>query len=123
MLWFILLVILSQQSNQETLVFDFTQNVQTALQNWYSINDVVMGGLSEGKIKADSQGLAIFFGIVRPDNFGGFASVRTDLDSTYRGYRGIRLRVKTWNELLNKRASAQIRLKPNSDQGQFQQAI
>lgn len=47
-----------------------------ATQNWQSINDGVMGGVSVSRIRFDMAGHAAFEGEVSLENNGGFASVR-----------------------------------------------
>lgn len=47
-----------------------------SLADWYSIDDVVMGGASASRIDHDSRGHAVFSGVVSFANNGGFASVR-----------------------------------------------
>ncbi len=80
----------------ERELFDFTQpNIDTA-KLWGSVDDVVMGGVSESNLQLGSD-CAIFSGRVSIDNSGGFASVRTrnfepSLDLT--GAEGIQLQVK-----------------------------
>ena len=44
---------------------------------WQSVDDAVMGGLSTSCLRLDPAGHAVFEGIVRLANNGGFASVRT----------------------------------------------
>lgn len=56
------------------LIFDFNHN--SNITGWKVIDDVVMGGRSNGKFKMDSDGNGVFFGEVSLDNNGGFSSVR-----------------------------------------------
>lgn len=56
------------------LIFDFNHN--SNITDWKVIDDVVMGGRSNGKFKIDSDGNGVFFGYVSLDNNGGFSSVR-----------------------------------------------
>lgn len=56
------------------LIFDFNHN--SNITGWKVIDDVVMGGRSNGKFKMDSDGNGVFFGDVSLDNNGGFSSVR-----------------------------------------------
>jgi NADH dehydrogenase [ubiquinone] 1 alpha subcomplex assembly factor 1 len=46
---------------------------------WHSVNDSVMGGVSEGGLRLAKDGSAVFEGTVRAENNGGFASVRAEL--------------------------------------------
>jgi len=62
---------------------------------WETINDVVMGGLSESGVSITENRTALFQGVVSLENNGGFSSMRThpgkfDLS----GYRGLMIRVK-----------------------------
>jgi uncharacterized protein YbjT (DUF2867 family) len=81
---------------KEPIIFDFTKPTKDIQATWGTLDDVVMGGVSESGIRLGNQG-AIFSGTVSTANSGGFASVRTrnfepilDLSN----YSGIDLRVK-----------------------------
>ncbi len=77
-------------------LFDFTQPNLDLQATWGTVDDVVMGGVSESGIRLLS-GYALFSGNVSIDNSGGFASVRTrnfDPSLDLSNYRGIELRVK-----------------------------
>ena len=56
-------------------MFDFTG--AEAAKEWQSVNDNVMGGVSEGKFKITDKKAMEFFGTLSLENNGGFASVRT----------------------------------------------
>ena len=56
------------------VLFDFTG--ADAINDWQTINDGVMGGVSEGKVKITDKTLE-FYGTLSLANNGGFASVRT----------------------------------------------
>jgi monofunctional biosynthetic peptidoglycan transglycosylase len=56
-------------------LFDFTGN--DAAKEWQTVNDGVMGGVSEGKFKITDAKTLEFFGTLSLANNGGFASVRT----------------------------------------------
>lgn len=56
------------------LIFDFNRN--TNITDWKIIDDVVMGGKSNGKFMIDNDGNAVFSGDVSLENNGGFSSVR-----------------------------------------------
>ncbi|NJM79801.1 MAG: CIA30 family protein [Flavobacterium sp.] len=57
-----------------TLLFDFTKN--TNPKEWKIIDDVVMGGKSNGTFMIDKDGNGVFSGEVSLENNGGFSSVR-----------------------------------------------
>ncbi len=59
---------------ESKLIFDFNHN--SNITEWEVINDVVMGGRSNGKLKIDNNGNGVFFGDVSLENNGGFSSVR-----------------------------------------------
>jgi len=48
-----------------------------AAKEWQTVNDGVMGGVSEGKFKITEKKTLEFFGTLSLENNGGFASVRT----------------------------------------------
>ena len=56
-------------------LFDFTE--ADAAKKWQTINDGVMGGVSEGKVKITDKKTLEFYGTLSLENNGGFASVRT----------------------------------------------
>jgi len=58
------------------VLFDFTG--VDAAKEWQTVNDGVMGGVSDGKFKIDDQKTMEFFGRLSLANNGGFASVRTE---------------------------------------------
>jgi hypothetical protein len=62
--------------NAQTLV-NFTDNPST--KNWKVVDDVVMGGRSNGKFELTNDGMGKFHGEVSLENNGGFSSVRYDM--------------------------------------------
>lgn len=90
-------------------VFDFTQS-DSDLEAWGVLDDVVMGGVSEGsfslhfgskKTTAEPSlypaRAAIFSGYISTDNSGGFSSVRTrnfEPPFNFAGWRGLQLWVR-----------------------------
>lgn len=56
-------------------LFDFTG--ADAAKEWQTINDGVMGGVSEGKFRITDRKTLEFYGTLSLENNGGFASVRT----------------------------------------------
>ena len=65
----------------EAQLFDFAASPQIA-GRWRSLNDGIMGGVSDGAMTALADGTgARFTGVVRLENNGGFASVRVSFGS------------------------------------------
>jgi len=62
---------------------------------WETMNDTVMGGISESRAFITLENTAIFQGYVSLENSGGFASIRS-FPRTFalEGYAGLMLRVK-----------------------------
>jgi monofunctional biosynthetic peptidoglycan transglycosylase len=78
---------------KEKLIFNFDSPAELA--QWRTIDDVIMGGVSQSVIQAGSQGTCLFTGTVSLENFGGFASA-SSLPAAYNlgGFSGIAIRVK-----------------------------
>lgn len=55
-------------------LFDFNTTSDTA--NWHIVDDVVMGGKSNGNFELDAQGYGVFEGDVSTENNGGFSMVQ-----------------------------------------------
>ncbi len=51
-------------------------NLNSSIDNWNIVNDVVMGGRSKSNFFIDSNGNATFRGTVSLDNNGGFCSIQ-----------------------------------------------
>ncbi|MGB3292752.1 MAG: CIA30 family protein [Phormidesmis sp.] len=94
---------LKESSDVCQSVFDFSSPGAAAM--WGALDDVVMGGVSQGNLFLQEQSVqgqpaqtqAIFAGNVSTDNSGGFSSVRTknfDPPFDFAGWHGVRLRVK-----------------------------
>ena len=82
----------AQPVNLQTL-FDF--NTEATSGNWVPINDSVMGGVSGSTFEILPGGTGQFLGTVSLENNGGFASIRTLVDSfDLSGYKGIKIRVR-----------------------------
>ena len=87
--------------NGETIIFNF--NSPSTSGEWTTINDVVMGGVSESKFEFNSDSTATFWGTVSPDNNGGFASVRTLLENEFKDFKEVIIRVKGDGNIYNLR--------------------
>jgi NADH dehydrogenase [ubiquinone] 1 alpha subcomplex assembly factor 1 len=79
---------------QEWSMIDFAD--ATAVNAWYSLNDGVMGGVSQSALVTTSERSARFEGVVSFENNGGFATVQTNFDPARNlsMYDGLRLQVR-----------------------------
>ena len=57
-----------------TVFVDFSS--ESTLENWFTVDDVVMGGRSNSSFEINEQGNAVFSGKVSLENNGGFSSLR-----------------------------------------------
>lgn len=55
-------------------IYDFDKNASA--NDWRIVDDVVMGGESNGRFSIDSEGHGVFEGKISLENNGGFSSVR-----------------------------------------------
>jgi monofunctional biosynthetic peptidoglycan transglycosylase len=62
---------------EDTARISFDFSAADAGKEWQNVNDGVMGGVSEGKLKITDKKTLEFFGTLSLENNGGFASVRT----------------------------------------------
>lgn len=60
----------------DKLLFDFGN--RCAIDGWHAIDDRVMGGASQSRLRYDPAGHAVFEGKVSLEQNGGFASVRCE---------------------------------------------
>lgn len=74
MKWFLIIIPFLFMSDT-IIVFDKNTNTN----NWYIVNDGVMGGLSTSTININNTGKAVFSGEVSTKNNGGFAMTRLPL--------------------------------------------
>jgi len=76
-LLFLVLFHLTTQPNMT--IFDF--NSESDISNWRTVDDVVMGGRSNGNFKINADGHGLFFGDVSLENNGGFSMVQYRFDT------------------------------------------
>jgi monofunctional biosynthetic peptidoglycan transglycosylase len=81
------------QENETSILIDF--NSKASIENWYVINDDVMGGISQSEIELFDRSYMNFRGVLSPENNGGFASIRStvDMDAETK-YEGVIIRVR-----------------------------
>ena len=63
---------------QDRVLFKFDDS--QAAKSWRTVNDGVMGGRSDGRLKVNSNKFMEFYGNLSLENNGGFASVRARAD-------------------------------------------
>ena len=74
-------------------IYDF--NKQSSMEDWFIVDDVVMGGRSSGGMQLSQDGHAIFDGSVSLENNGGFSSVRYRFQKMVAGERSVfKIRLK-----------------------------
>lgn len=75
------------------VVIDFVDPANA--DRWRSVDDTVMGGVSQGGFTVSAEGTGVFSGELSLENNGGFSSVRRDVsDLDFSGVDAIALRVK-----------------------------
>lgn len=82
-------------------IFIFTKTSNT--EDWIIVDDVVMGGKSNGAFKIDDNHHGMFYGTISLKNNGGFSSVR---------YRGKTINVKGYSKII-------LRIKGDGKRYQF----
>lgn len=88
---FLSIAIASEKASKP--LFDFSE--ESAARQWISINDGVMGGISEGDFRITDNNTLKFSGTLSLENNGGFASIRTQpAELKLDGYDTIGLRLK-----------------------------
>jgi hypothetical protein len=60
-------------------LFDFTPD--SDISDWRTVDDTVMGGVSDGKFQLNDEGHGLYSGFVSLDNNGGFSSLRYRMPS------------------------------------------
>jgi len=91
MLLIILHIILNFNIMNTQMLYDFNEDYNN---EWYIVNDGVMGGISTSNFSL-ADGVAYFSGKVSPENNGGFASVRANIEmENLEGYEGVEIKIK-----------------------------
>ena len=74
-LMFICLFTTAHADDNQVVWFDFSK--PDAAKQWQTVNDGVMGGISDGRFKITDNKTMEFYGTLSLENNGGFASVRS----------------------------------------------
>ena len=73
----IILLLITTTMSAQTII-NFKEKPTT--ENWYIVDDVVMGGRSSGKFEITKEGYGKFSGDVSLENNGGFSSARYEME-------------------------------------------
>jgi NADH dehydrogenase [ubiquinone] 1 alpha subcomplex assembly factor 1 len=68
------LIILLIENIDAKIIYDFNHGKN--INDWFVVDDVVMGGESLGSFSLDKDGNGLYSGYVSLENYGGFSSVR-----------------------------------------------
>lgn len=93
--------------NNTLTIFDF--NKESNISNWVVIDDVVMGGRSNGSFSLNAEGHGVFEGAVSLENNGGFSSLRYQFEK-----KPISKFTKICIRLKGDGKKYQLRLKPDT---------
>ena len=74
-LFLVMLASTLMAADEDRVLFDFSK--AEAAKQWQTVNDGVMGGVSDGRFKMTDNKTMEFFGTLSLENNGGFASVRS----------------------------------------------
>lgn len=88
-----LITVILLAMNPYLTIFEF--NTDCKIETWSIVDDVVMGGRSDGNITLDANGDGVFSGKVSTENNGGFSSVRYVFEAIDPSpYKSIILKIK-----------------------------
>lgn len=88
-----LFIPMTNDTKDALLIFDFDK--KSDISNWQIIDDVVMGGRSNGQFFLNEKGNAIFEGNVSLENNGGFSSLHYKFDrKEITGYKKVKIHLK-----------------------------
>ena len=117
MISIIFLTFMSLIMNGETIILNFDS--PTTSGDWVTVDDVVMGAVSNSKFIINPDGIATFSGTVSPENNGGFASARTSIENEFKDYEGVVIRVKGDGNIYSLRFRTDINFDGISYQAKF----
>ncbi len=80
MKYFLGIILISGMVTTSKTLYDFTE--KSNISDWRVVDDVVMGGRSDGNFTITENGTGLFSGSVSLENNGGFSSVRNRMTKT-----------------------------------------
>lgn len=92
-LFFISCCLIYSFQTENMVIFDFDKSAD--ISDWRIMDDVVMGGRSQGNFEMNAEGHGKFYGDVSLEDYGGFSSVRYTFDQIkIEGFTKCKLRLK-----------------------------
>jgi NADH dehydrogenase [ubiquinone] 1 alpha subcomplex assembly factor 1 len=79
-------------NEENKTIFEFKEGAN--INQWRTLNDAVMGGVSSSTIEINKEGKGVFKGDVSTENNGGFASVRYSSSIDVGDSKSINIRLK-----------------------------
>jgi len=107
----------SREREQTIFAFDNPQDGEP----WGAVNDNVMGGISDGRVRMTDRGTLEFFGSVSLENNGGFASIRSrraDVDLS--SFGGLLVRVRGDGKRYDFNLRTNVRIMAGSYRAKFE---
>ena len=91
------------------IIFDFNKN--SSISNWVVVDDVVMGGKSNGSFHLNKDGNGVFSGKVSLENYGGFSSVSYGFDQlNIEKFKTIVLKLKAMVKTINLESNTNLQI-------------
>jgi monofunctional biosynthetic peptidoglycan transglycosylase len=106
----------STERKQMIFAFDNPQDREP----WSAVNDNVMGGVSDGRVRITDRGTLEFFGSISLENNGGFASIRSrrdDMDLS--SFDGLLIRVRGDGKRYDLNLRTNVRIMAGSYRAKF----
>jgi NADH dehydrogenase [ubiquinone] 1 alpha subcomplex assembly factor 1 len=107
----------SREREQMIFNFDNPQDVDP----WAAVNDNVMGGVSDGRVRMTDSGTVEFFGSISLENNGGFASIRSRrVDMDLSSFDGLLVRVRGDGKRYDFNLRTNVRIMAGSYRAKFE---
>ncbi len=103
----------------EQMIFSFDSPQDVA--PWVAVNDNVMGGVSDGRVRMTDHATLEFFGSISLENNGGFASIRSrrsDVDLS--SFDGLLIRVRGDGQRYDLNLRTNVRIMAGSYRAKFE---
>ena len=104
-----LILLITAVMTTSTTLFNFTQDAN--ISNWHIVDDVVMGGRSNGNFALSKDGHGKFSGAISLENNGGFSSLRYNMETV-----DVSKHTKVYIKLKGDGKAYQFRVKANKNE-------